>query len=272
MNIRRIVITGAAALALVAGGTAAGATIAAGPVDSNGVVHGCYASKAKADGSFTFTLEQPNTTCPVGETAISWNEHGPAGPQGPAGPTGPAGPKGDTGPQGPAGQAGPAGPAGAAGPKGDTGPQGPAGQDGAGATVTTEPAGTNCADGGAKITDGGGNTTYACTGATGQQGPAGPQGPAGVGTAGPSGLDTVLASGSESVDAGSFGQVFVICPADHPYVLGGGGLWDGNFLGIGPYISNSYPVNTGNWHVSGWNPQNDPAGANTLEGWAICAK
>lgn len=47
MNIHRIVITGAVALALVAGGTAAGAAIAAGPIDGNGVIHGCYTSKGQ---------------------------------------------------------------------------------------------------------------------------------------------------------------------------------------------------------------------------------
>jgi hypothetical protein len=41
MNTRRIVITGAAALTLVAGGSAAGAVIA-GPVGGDGTIHGCY--------------------------------------------------------------------------------------------------------------------------------------------------------------------------------------------------------------------------------------
>jgi hypothetical protein len=43
MHVRRIVFTGAAALALVAGGTAAGAAIAGSPIDSSGVIHGCKA-------------------------------------------------------------------------------------------------------------------------------------------------------------------------------------------------------------------------------------
>jgi hypothetical protein len=135
--------------------------------------------------------------------------------------------------------------------------------------VATEPAGTNCADGGAKITDGSGNTAYACTGAAGPQGPTGPQGPAGVGTAGPSGLDTVLANNSENVPNGQFGQVVATCPAHHPYVLSGGGLWDATFAGTGPYLSSSYPINTGNWNVAGWNNSGSP---DTLETWVICAK
>jgi hypothetical protein len=133
----------------------------------------------------------------------------------------------------------------------------------------TEPAGANCANGGAKITDGSGNIAYACTGAAGPQGPAGAQGPAGVGTAGPSGLDTVLASGTFSVPVGGLGGVVVTCPADHPYVLGGGGRWEYVIASAGPYISSSYPIDTGNWFVLGANNTSNP---DTLEGWAICAK
>lgn len=107
MNMRRIAIIGAAALTLVAGGTAAGAAIA-GPVDGSGVVHGCYTNKA-LNGSHVVVLQDVGTTCPTGTTAISWNQQGPAGPAGSAGPKGPAG---DTGPQGPQGPPGPAGTAG----------------------------------------------------------------------------------------------------------------------------------------------------------------
>jgi hypothetical protein len=46
--------------------------------------------------------------------------------------------------------------------------EGPAGPAGAGATVSQLSSGdTNCPDGGASITDGGGNTAYACNGANG---------------------------------------------------------------------------------------------------------
>ena len=117
MNIRRITITGATALALVAGGTAAGAAIATGPVDSSGVIHGCYTNKA-INGSHIIVLQDAGTTCPNGTTAIQWNQTGPTGPAGaigPAGPTGPAGPKGDTGAQGPAGNDGAGGTGGTGG-------------------------------------------------------------------------------------------------------------------------------------------------------------
>jgi hypothetical protein len=148
MHVRRIIITGAAALALVAGGTAAGAAIASGPVSSSGVIDGCY-TNAEVNGSHAIVLQDQGTTCPKGTTAISWSQTGPAGPAGPAGPTGqtgatgatgatgPAGATGAQGPQGPAGPAGPAGPQGPAGPTGATGPQGPAGPSTAG------PAGLN---------------------------------------------------------------------------------------------------------------------------------
>jgi hypothetical protein len=103
MNGRRIVLTTAAALALVAGGTAAGAAIASGPVDSSGVVHGCYTTYA-IKGSHVFVLQDAGTSCPRGTTAIMWNQRGPQGPQGSPGPQGVAGPQGPAGTSGWSGQ------------------------------------------------------------------------------------------------------------------------------------------------------------------------
>ena len=120
MNVRRVIITGATALALVAGGTAAGAAIASGPVSSSGVIDGCY-TNAEVNGSHVFVLQDQGTACPKGTTAVSWNQTGPVGPTGATGPTGPAGPAGATGPAGPAGPAGPTGPAGANGTNGTNG-------------------------------------------------------------------------------------------------------------------------------------------------------
>jgi hypothetical protein len=88
MHVRRIVITAAAALALVAGGTAAGAAIASGPVSNSGVIDGCY-TNAEVNGSHAFVLQDQGTSCPSGTTAIEWNQTGPQGPAGPAGPQGP---------------------------------------------------------------------------------------------------------------------------------------------------------------------------------------
>lgn len=90
MHVRRMVITGAVAMALVAGGTAAGAAITSGPVDSSGVIHGCYTAQA-VKGSHAFVLQDAGSSCPNGTTAIEWNQQGPRGPQGPAGPQGESG-------------------------------------------------------------------------------------------------------------------------------------------------------------------------------------
>jgi hypothetical protein len=155
LRIGRVVITGAAALALVAGGTAASAALSTGPV-TNGVINGCYDS-----GGNVKVLVGTATSCDKGYTPLDWSITGPAGPAGPAGPQGPQGATGQTGPQGPAGNTG------------------PAGTNGTGATVASEPTGSNCTNGGAKVTDGNGNTVYVCTGATGPQGSQGPQGPSG---------------------------------------------------------------------------------------------
>lgn len=89
LKLNALAATGAAA-ALVAGGTAAGAAIAGSPIDSSGVIHGCYSVEAH-HGSHRVTLQNVGTTCPKGSIAISWNQRGPAGATGPAGPQGPAG-------------------------------------------------------------------------------------------------------------------------------------------------------------------------------------
>ncbi len=102
MRPRGIILSVGAALALVAGGTAAGAAIASSPVSSSGVIDGCY-TNAEINGSHVFVLQDQGTTCPKGTTPISWNQTGPQGPAGAPGATG------ATGPQGPAGPAGPAG-------------------------------------------------------------------------------------------------------------------------------------------------------------------
>jgi hypothetical protein len=145
MHVRRIIITGAAALALVAGGTAAGAAIASGPVSSSGVIDGCY-TNAEVNGSHVFVLQDQGTACPKGTTAISWNQTGPAGPAGPQGPTGATGLTGATGATGLTGATGATGPAGPTGATGQTGPQGPAGP--AGPQGSQGPAGTSGIDSG----------------------------------------------------------------------------------------------------------------------------
>ena len=64
------------------------------------------------------------------------------------------------------GPAGPAGPAGKDGINGTNGTDGKDGKDGVSVTAATEPAGTNCANGGSKFTAANG-TAYACNGSDG---------------------------------------------------------------------------------------------------------
>jgi hypothetical protein len=114
------IISGLVALALTGAGVAGAAIASSGPVDSSGVVHGCYTTQA-LNGSHVFVLQDAGTSCPKGTTAVSWNQSGPAGPAGAEGAEGPPGPAGVTGATGPAGPIGPAGATGATGLTGATG-------------------------------------------------------------------------------------------------------------------------------------------------------
>lgn len=95
-RLRTVLIGTGAAVALVAGGTAAYA-VTAGPIDSSGVIHGCYTTVA-TNGSHKIVLQNVSRSCPSGTTAITWNQKGPAGPQGIQGPPGPVGQPGPAGP------------------------------------------------------------------------------------------------------------------------------------------------------------------------------
>jgi hypothetical protein len=90
---RMVIIAGATALVLAAGGGAAYAASASIP-DSSGVIHGCYKPTSNGGVSALGVIDTalPGGTCPKGQTALSWNQTGPQGPAGPAGPQGPAGP------------------------------------------------------------------------------------------------------------------------------------------------------------------------------------
>ncbi|MDP9226975.1 MAG: collagen-like protein [Actinomycetota bacterium] len=100
------IFAGSASLALATDGIPA----------SDGRIFACYNNTTGA-----LRAISPMDRCLSHETAIDWNQSGPAGAtgsQGPAGETGaqgPAGPTGATGPQGPAGPAGADGAPGAAG-------------------------------------------------------------------------------------------------------------------------------------------------------------
>lgn len=162
MRTRTGLIATGAAIALSIGGSTAYAAIAGGPVDSSGVIYGCFTNVA-IKGTHALVLQDAGTTCPRGTTAVSWNEQGQPGV---AGPTGPTGATGATGAQGPAGP---------------------------GATVKSLASGdTNCPNGGALVTDGSDDTAYACTGATGPKGDTGATGatgPAGPAGSGPSSIN-----------------------------------------------------------------------------------
>ena len=129
--LNKMLITGAAVLALGAGGTAAAAATAAtpSPVDSSGVINGCW-SNADLGGSHVFVLQDAGATCPKGSTAISWNQKGATGATGAMGATGATGATGAAGPAGATGATGATGTAGAAGPAGPVGPAGAVGARG----------------------------------------------------------------------------------------------------------------------------------------------
>lgn len=277
-RLRTVVIAAGATAALVAGSTTAYAAAAGSPVDGSGVIHGCW-TNAAINGSHVFVLQDAGTSCPKGTTAISWNQQGPAGatgPQGPAGPTGAAGPQGPAGPAGPAGLQGPAGPQGQAGADGNTvlngagAPADTVGHDGDFYIDTTGNVLYGPKSGGTWPPDG--------TSLVGDTGPAGPAGPAGSSTAGPGGLDVEIVSGnsqSESPGGTADGVATATCPADHPYLLSGGGAaigpqgelygWSPN----SPVLTQSIPFQSG--AVGIWTVVSNDDTANVYA-YAICAK
>jgi hypothetical protein len=95
--------------------------------------------------------------CTDKEIEISWNQAGQPGPAGPSGPAGPAGAKGDPG------------------APGTNGSNGADGKDGVGVTTASEPAGTNCADGGVQVAAANG-VSYVCNGKAGADGTNGTNG------------------------------------------------------------------------------------------------
>ena len=119
------------AVATAAAVLASGGVAAATNVFSDDAIHGCY---KQPNGQLRVVAAAGD--CKDNETALTWNQQGPAGADGRAGAAGVAGPqgekgeKGDTGPQGEKGDSGPAGQDGAPGPAGQDGAPGPAGPAG----------------------------------------------------------------------------------------------------------------------------------------------
>jgi hypothetical protein len=91
--------------------------------DPNGVIHACY----RRNGNLRLV---DKSSCRGNETAISWSQSGPQGPQGAPGTSGSPGPQGVAGPQGTQGPPGTPGPQGPQGPQGSPGSSGSAGVSG----------------------------------------------------------------------------------------------------------------------------------------------
>jgi type VI secretion system secreted protein Hcp len=79
------------AAALIAGGAVALGAIPS----SDGTIHACYATGGSPTGALRIVDE--GVQCASGETAITWNQQGPAGPPGPTGDTGPSADSGSSG-------------------------------------------------------------------------------------------------------------------------------------------------------------------------------
>ena len=180
----RFVLLTALALAVVAGVAYAG-----GGSSATAAIRAC---RNKTSG--LLRVVNAGANCRTGETLLTWNVEGPAGPSGIAGPkgdSGVAGAQGGTGPQGGTGRTGPAGPQGAAGLIG------PPGLDGSqGVSVYAVQPSNHCAGRGFDIYQQDSNQNDAligplCDGATGTAGAPGANGAAGAagpaGTAGPVG-------------------------------------------------------------------------------------
>ena len=112
----------AASSALTAGLVGSAVSAASAIPDSSGVIHACV---KQGHGQLRIVADAGD--CKHNESALSWNQSGPAGPAGTPGAAGPPGPAGPPGAAGAAGPAGPQGPAGPPGPAGPAGPQGPPG-------------------------------------------------------------------------------------------------------------------------------------------------
>jgi hypothetical protein len=149
------------------------------------------------------------------------------------GPQGPPGPQGVPGPQGPAGPQGVPGPQGPAGPQGVPGPQGPAGPQGV----------------------------------PGPQGPAGPtglQGPPGI-----SGWERIVVETNNATLQPNGAQAFnATCSTGKRVVGGGVVVFNPTFFWT---VQSSGPIDDSTWHVVLTNTTANPATANPVAVYAICA-
>jgi hypothetical protein len=197
-------------------GLVAGSIAWAAVPDGAGVIHACY-NDANGRVRITDTQNPKLSACLAKtETALDWNQQGPAGPAGDTGPRGASGLAGDTGPQGPAGSAGQAGDRGAQGERGPAGAQGDTGAQG----------------------------EQGAAGPVGPQGPAGaqgPQGPAGAPGGDPA-ADAVLSRFGQNTNGASsatgtpctLGEIRLTASTNR---TAGGVPASGQLLPIGPWSS-----------------------------------
>lgn len=217
----RLPLLGLVIMAVALAGFAAGIAVR-GALAQPGVntIYACM-----GDRSGSVRIVQQGETCLRGESLISWNVQGPAGPQGAQGQQGQSGPQGLPGPQGPQGVPGSIGPQGAAGATGPAGPQGVMGSQGP-------------------------------QGVQGDEGPAGPPGAPGddatlaiSGTFTPDGA--ILTGQGFTVERLSAGLYVISFPA---------GTWARGFTPLVTPISGSGVFVS----TIGWGPQPDGSGAITL--------
>src|SRR5438874_2150652 len=134
-RVSRYLLIGAVAFSLGSTTIALGIAPIPGP---DGTIWACRDNK-----SGNARIVHDATECTAKESAVQWNQKGPAGPTGATGPTGASGASGATGANGTNGAPGAAGATGATGP---TGPNGSNGTNGAigptGPAGSTGPAGT----------------------------------------------------------------------------------------------------------------------------------
>jgi hypothetical protein len=103
LRVGAVIVSGAALTVLGAGGVA---SANGSPATTSGTIKACYKTTTSPS---TIKRIPGSSTCPSGNSTLTWNQSGPRGPQGPAGSQGPAGPQGPAGSQGPTGPQGPAG-------------------------------------------------------------------------------------------------------------------------------------------------------------------
>jgi Collagen triple helix repeat (20 copies) len=270
---RRAVIVGATIAAIAAGGSAAALATTS---SSDGVYQGCLQHNLGALYNVELNPASP-PRCLLHDTAVRWNQTGPAGA------TGPQGPKGDPGATGPAGADGKTVLSGTGAPATDLGSDGDFYIDTSASAIY-----------GPKTATGWGNPTSLAgakgdqgdTGPQGQQGPkgdpgaTGPQGPKGdIGPAGPQGPQgpkgdpgTGLGglywhTAQTTLDAGPVNVSYkTVCSgSDQAY---GGGAWIEN-PSSGQAITESAPAGSLNgWFAEAHN--SDPFNTYTLDVYVLC--